>query len=100
MEFPELHWPHLELRDDHVSYSSSTMRRVEETERIWDFFDSMHNRIDTIPGLDDIIAFMYYRVATVIPGDPYASCLRLQTSTGTELNWVIYLLACQHRSDF
>ena len=76
------------------------MRRVEATERIWDFFVSIHNRIEHIPGLNDIIAFMYYRVATVIPGDPYAGCLKLQTFTGTELNLVIYLLAGRHGPDF
>ncbi len=76
------------------------MRRVEATERIWDFFVSMHNRIENIAGLDEIIAFMYYRVATVIPGDPHSGCLKLQTFTGTELNLVIYLLAGRHGPDF
>jgi len=78
------------LSDDRIKYSESTLRRVQSTERVWDFFVRVHNPINQVSGLADIIALMYYRLATVIPGDPFVSSVKLQTFTGTELNLLVY----------
>lgn len=100
MEFIRQHLPHFSVSSNRLEYNEETMRRVHATERAWDYFIRVHNPITEVPGMDDIIAFMLYRVAIVIPGDIFASRLKLQTFTGTELNLLVYVLIGRHGDDF
>ena len=100
MEFIRQHLPHFSVSSNRLEYNEETMRRVHATERAWDYFIRVHNPITEVPGMDDIIASMLYRVAIVIPGDMFASRLKLQTFTGTELNLLVYVLIGRHGDDF
>jgi hypothetical protein len=87
MDFINTHWPRIQaLSREFTEESSSLHRRGQSGIRIWDYF--VENYLKVAPQSiteQEIVAFMLYRVATVVEGDEYCGRVKLSTFSGPEL---------------
>ena len=90
MEFLNNQWRNLNLSGHVLACSPGTQRKVDTIANIWNFFavNQLQNFVG-MPGVEEIVAYMMYRVATVLPNDPFAGRISLSTFSNTELNCLI-----------
>ena len=88
MDFIERVWPEFASLSSLVDTepAASVERRVESTGRIWEHFaETFLGNVPQEVHEDHIIAFMLFRVASVIPNDVYAGAVKLTSFTSIEL---------------
>jgi len=100
--FMERYHTTVDLGNELSRFSESTHRKLRTVASTWDYFGSVHlNNFNWLPGIEEIVAYLYYRVATAsIPNDPFAGRTSFQTFVGNELYCLVELLRARYPSAF
>ena len=101
MDFLNNYCSHFGLYADVPRFKASTQRKLDTITQIWDWFLHYHlPNFQGTPGVQEIVAYMFYRVVTPIEGDRFAGTVSLKTFRGTEFGCLFHALRAKYGSVF
>jgi hypothetical protein len=86
MDFMTNHWPQIEMAPLLTTCSPATQKKVAAAKKIWAYFNSRYMpEVERVPGIEEIVAYLFFRVATPIDDAPCAGKISLRTFEWREL---------------